>query len=1106
MGRVLHSAVALFAFSVAYALSILVGRATRLGGGEVALVWPAAAVGIIWLLATHRSGPRERAIHIVTLGLVTFVMNVVTGAPVLLSGWFALVNVVSAVVTVWVLTYRRSEVVLRDPADLARLVAAVTIGVCCAAILATAFLAIVMDDEVWRTFALFVVRNGASALLGVSIWLRLRDLRWQRPRVSASSSFEALIVGIGVTAIFFWIFWLNTGVPMAFITLVAAAGIALRYSTTVSTVFVTAAGIWIIHTTLVNRGVFVVPEVETRALLAQAMVCSLTLIVLTLSLYRDSRARLISQLEVARDQADQDSELLGAVLDNIHDSVVLVDSGGEVVLQNARAAKDLGLVHDLVSAPRGSTPDGSTGPPTRDALRDVVVDTESSRTIELTTAPLARQSPLHVMAFRDVTEERLNARALREARDLFAGVLQAASEQAIIGTDPTGRIAVFNHGAERLLGWTQSEMLGRTPLDYHLPAEMSARAAELGISVGFEVLAHNVTPLAAEVREWTYVRRDHTRASVSLAVSQMNDEDGRCKGYICVATDITERKSAEQALAESEERFRLAFDTAPMGMFMFDVTPNGSGRITRCNEAMASMLGGSTADVLGTAVTRLGEDQASPIGGGLRKLPMLQIGDSFDVEVAFLRSDGSTVWGALSASVVAPRGSSPYGICLVEDITARKRVEAELQHLALHDRLTGLANRALFMDRVEHALAAERDTDSVGMIFLDLDGFKAINDTFGHAQGDEVLNTVAQRIVASIPPRDTAARLGGDEFAVLCPQVADLTELKAVAERIRAEVHRPISLVVGGTYDQLSVSGGVATSRPGCTAERLLQRADTLMYHAKRSGKDCVALSESSEEAALLRAVTLVPELERAVSLNEFIVRFQPIVGLPTGECVAAEALLRWDHPTRGVLAPAEFLTVAETSRHMSAIGRYVLHEACRQAQRWSAPMDHAAIHVNVSGRQLEVGDFRTDVLDALERTGLSPDRLVLELTETYAGRVANSAEADLEQLRRIGVRIAIDDVGTGFSGLAKIVDLPVDILKIDKQFVGGLPHDPRCEAITKAVLGLGSSLGLTVIAEGIETRVQRDLLAEWGCEQGQGFLFGRAMDGVEALATRPWA
>lgn len=1083
----------LIAFAVAYALAVLAGRATRVGEEDVALVWPAAAVAIIWVLTAQRCGPRERVLHVLVLGAVTCAVNIAAGSAAPMSAWFALVNVVLAVITVSILAYRRDEVVLRDPGDLARLLVAVATGTCCAAALATAYFVVVLDAPAGATFALFAVRNGTSALLALALWLKLRDLTWKRPRLPFAALAESLVVGAAVAFIFYWVFWLNTGVPMAFLTLVAAMWVTLRYSTTISMTFLAVTGVWIIYATLLGKGVFIVQDLEARAMLSQTMVSSLTVIVLTLSLYRDSRARLIAQLRQARDQADQDSELLGAVLDSIHDSVVLVDPAGEVVVRNAQATTDSDLATELFRAAAADAPISSAVNSSRQIPRDIVLDAESPRVIELTTAPLALQPALQVMAFRDVTEERRTARALREARDLFAGVLQAASEQAIIGTDPVGHITVFNNGAQRLLGWTEAEMLGRTPVDFHLECEVRARATELGIPMGFEVFVHNVTPQAAEVRQWTYVRRDGTHTAVSLAVSQMTNDDGDCAGYIGVATDVTEQKAAEQALAESEERFRLAFDTAPMGMFMFE----SSGRITRCNQAMAALLGRSIDDVLATTVTALGgTDGGARALGTLQRLLSLRSDQQFEAEVGFRHADGATVWGAVSASVVAPQGSSPYGMGLVEDITLRKLAEAELQHLAMHDRLTGLANRALFMERAETALAdaAADDARRVGLIFLDLDGFKAVNDTWGHAQGDKVLATIARRIEASIRSRDTAARLGGDEFAVLCPDVSDIAHVQRVADRIRNELHRPVPLAMGGVYNQLSVSGGVAISTPRCTAEGLLQRADALMYQAKRSGKDCVALAETVEEAAMHRALQLIPELERAVNLHEFVVHFQPIVNLRTAEQVAAEALLRWQHPKRGLLKPSEFLAVAETSRQMSDIGRYVLHEACRHAALWRSPMDTAAVHVNVSGRQLEVGDFRADVLGALERTGLAPERLVLELTETYAGRVARSAKADLEALREIGVRLAIDDVGTGFSGLAKIVDLPIDILKIDKQFISGLPQDPRCEAITRAVLSLGESLRLSVIAEGIESREQWNLLADWGCEMGQGFLFGRAV------------
>lgn len=1090
----------LIAFPLAYALAVFAGRATRLGGGEVALVWPAAAVAVIWLLATRDCRQWERLAHLLLLGATTFLINLVTGATLALSAWFVLVNMMLAVVTVWLLTSRRSDVALRDPADLAQLVGAVAGGSCAAAAVATAYLGPATQAGLGETFALFAVRNGTSALLGVALYLRVQDIAWTRPKpdLRPRAVVEALLTGAGVVSVFLWNFWLNTGIPMAFLALVPATWVALRYSTTVSTVFLMIAGVWITFSTLSDRGSLIVADVQNRALLSQAMVCSLTIVVLALALFRDSRARLISELKLARDEADRDSELFEAVLDSIHDSVILVDAAGAVVLQNAQASGS-GLADEVIARARwtrsGETRDAAThlGP------RDVVV-AEDDHVVEVTTAPLAQQSNLTVMAFRDVTDERAQARALREARDLFAGVLHAASEQAIVGTDPTGHITVFNHGAERLLGWTEDEMLGRELTTLHLASEIRSRARDLGVAPGFGVLVHKVAPSRAEVREWTFVRRDGTRAAVSLAVSQMTGDDGRCTGYIGVATDITEQQAAELALMESEERFRLAFDTAPMGMFLFEVGPDRSGRITRCNQAMADILGVSTAGVLQLTIFDLGGLENHGEKVGLEQLAELDVGDRFDAEAAFRRTDGSLIWGAVSASVVAPQGSRPYGIGLVEDITSRKRAEAELQHLALHDGLTGLANRVLFMDRIERAMvgSGRDDTRRVGLIFLDLDGFKTVNDTWGHAQGDEVLKVVATRIEESIRVADTAARLGGDEFAVLCPDVSSLDQLQRVAERIRDAISRPVDLADGVSYNELSASAGVVMSRREGSAEALVQRADRLMYHAKQRGKNRVTADDRSEDLVALRAAALVPELGRAVERDEFVVHFQPIVDLRTGAPVAAEALLRWQHPRWGLLAPDEFLCAAETSSHMSAIGRRALLLACRDARRWSGAMANSAVHVNISGRQLEVGDLHADVVDALEKTGLGPDRLVLELTETHAGRAEDSARADLERLRTLGVRIAIDDVGTGFSGLVRILDLPIDILKIDKQFVRGLPADPRCEAIVKAILSMATSLRLTVIAEGIEKQDQCDELVHWGCALGQGFLFGRALPAVE--------
>ncbi|MBX7448813.1 EAL domain-containing protein [Mycolicibacterium sp. 3033] len=946
---------------MAYSLAIVAGRATRLAGGEISLVWPAAAVATIWLLAIQPCSWKQRLPHVALLVALTFAVNLATGAAVPLAAWFVLVNVVLAAVTVAVLTRGGRVPTLRDPVDLARLVAAVIVGASSAAVLAAGYFGLVEGHPFGETFALFAVRNGASILLGVAIWLRAQETTWGRPGFTVAGLPEAIAVTATAVVTFAYAFWLNTGVPIAFIVLVPAVWVALRYSTTVATAFLFVAGAWIVGATLWQRGALIVPDSAMRALLAQAMVCTLTIVVLTLSLYRDSRARLIAELSSARDAADRTSELLGAVLDSIHDSVVLTDADGDVVLKNSRAVSS-GHIDDVAQAVRQA----GTAVARK---RDLVVE-EQNRVIELTTAPLARRSAFTVAAFRDVTEERQHAEQLRAAHDLFAGVLEAAYEQAIVGTDAAGRITVFNNGAERLLGWSAEEVIGRSPMLFHDLSEVQERAAELGVAAVQDVFLRHLTPQTADVREWTYVRRDGSRVPVSVAISQMTDRNGACVGYIGVATDITERKA----------------------------------------------------------------------------------------------------------------------------------VEAELTYLASHDPLTGLANRALFMARVESALtAAGGGVSGVGLIFLDLDGFKTVNDTWGHACGDEVLKSVADRLTSLVGPEDTAARLGGDEFAVLCPQVRDAMTLRDVAERIRVELRRPVSVGTGRSYDQLSVSAGVAIAESGCGGETLLQRADNLMYSAKRNGKDCVAIS-GDPPATAARESQLRCELPRALDRDEFTVHFQPIVNLASAKAVAAEALLRWRHPDRGLLLPGAFLTVAEASAQMPAIGRRVLDEACADAATWTGCWSGAAVHVNVSGRQVERGDVRSDVLAALEASGLDPRRLVLELTETHAGRPARSLADDLESLRELGVQIAIDDVGTGFNGLQKMVDYPFDIIKISRQFIAGMLDDKRYAMFTRAIVELGSRVGMTVIAEGIERPEQRDRLLEWGCTRGQGFLFGRARSDIDGI------
>jgi diguanylate cyclase (GGDEF)-like protein/PAS domain S-box-containing protein len=695
----------------------------------------------------------------------------------------------------------------------------------------------------------------------------------------------------------------------------------------------------------------------------------------------------------------------------------------------------------------------------------------------------------------DVTEARRSAQELATARDLYSGVLTAASGMSIIGTDPLGRITVFNTGAEKMLGYSAQEMLGKTPLPLHDPAELEVRAAELGLEPDFRLFTHGADREHPEPRQWTYLTRGGGRIQVMLTVTAMTAPDGSLSGYIGIADDVTSQRQAELALRESEQRFRLAFDAASVGMCMVSLDPASAGRLIRANQAMCDFTGYSESELLAMELIELSDPEDAEAAAAA--LDAMVRGDLTQVrrEALYRHADGSNLWGLLSTSTVASAdGSSPYAISLVEDITARKRAEAALTHQALHDGLTGLANRSLLIDRLDLALAASnRSACQVGVAYLDLDGFKQVNDGAGHAAGDELLVQVAGRLRNSVRPGDTVGRLGGDEFAIVCTELADGSDLSGVADRVLQALREPF-LLPSGTFT-ISASIGLATSGAETCGEQLLATADTAMYTAKRAGRDRITVTDSQQQARAARSNRLRPQLETALTADELVMYGQPVLDLRSGRVVAVETLLRWNHPRRGVLAPGEFLDVAETSPLMIPIGRRALHESCRMAAAWADELGDRApdVHVNISGRQLETGSLTNDVLTALSEHGVPAGRLVLELTETHMPLIADSLRKDLSHLRDLGVRIAIDDLGTGYSSLTRITELPVDMLKIDLRFIAGLGTDSGCTAVVAAILEIGKTLGLAVVAEGVETAAQARLLAQYGCDTVQGYLYSRA-------------
>jgi diguanylate cyclase (GGDEF)-like protein/PAS domain S-box-containing protein len=457
--------------------------------------------------------------------------------------------------------------------------------------------------------------------------------------------------------------------------------------------------------------------------------------------------------------------------------------------------------------------------------------------------------------------------------------------------------------------------------------------------------------------------------------------------------------------------------------------------------------------------------------------------------------DANGDWRHLEA-IAENRLTDPLieGVVLnLRDITERKTLEDELRHQAFHDALTGLANRALFDDRLAHALAgARRRGLPVAVLFLDLDDFKTINDSLGHSSGDALLRAVAIRIATIVRVTDTAARLGGDEFAVLLEIMDDDGEAETIAGRLLEILEPPFQ--IAGRDLRISASIGVAKSDGSRGVDELLRNADTAMYVAKGAGKGTMRAFEEGMHQRVLDRLELTGELQRALQRGEFELDYQPIVDLQTGQINSTEALVRWAHPARGRLAPGQFIGLAEETGLIVPLGTWVLDSACAQAAIWQRtfPARVLNMNVNVSIRQLHDPSFPQIVAGALRDSGLAPERLVLEITESLLPEDSNEIIAQLHKLKALGVLIAVDDFGTGYSALSRLRAYPIDILKIDRSFIDGIELDAGKEQLVRGIVNLSESLQMSVVAEGIEEPEQADRLRQMRSPLGQGYVFSR--------------
>jgi diguanylate cyclase (GGDEF)-like protein/PAS domain S-box-containing protein len=820
------------------------------------------------------------------------------------------------------------------------------------------------------------------------------------------------------------------------------------------------------------------------------------------ALHLTGRARQVREL---REQAGRVGGTLEAIIDAAGDGIVLLDPTGIVRDWNPAAAALYGVTADeALGRPFASLVHEADVVASQAALCRVAATGARERTttghrrrddgafFAITTWSAVRDPDGSIAAIsltiRDATAETVTTAKL-EASERRARLLAESAIEAVISADDTGRVIGWNPAAARLLGLDEREGQGLTIDDLLV-------VPEGGVSGTWRGLAGHSGRVVAR-------RRDGAAFEADLSVATYED-DGRT-WYTAFVRDVTERVQAEERARESEARYRDLVERLPGVVYRARV-----GRwapTDYMSPQLMPMLGFSPDEWVG--VPGRWEQQIHP-----DDLQRVLAEDDGEVrgpaaepraarEYRMLARDGREIWVRDHAVLDRdPDGTPIAWHGFLTDVTERKRLESELVRLAFHDPLTGLVNRALLNDRLRGAMSRLDPEDGlVAMLLIDIDDFKRVNDAHGHEVGDQLLVAVAARLRETIRPGITIARLGGDEFAVLVEHLGEEAGALAIAQRVVTAFDRPFRVEGITLSARASVGVAVDIARKRSPAW-LLRSADLAMYEAKRLGKGRWQVYDPVAHLASARRLVLESELRRAVERNQFALVYQPVRDLRSGEIVGSEALLRWNHPTRGVIGPAEFIPALESTGLIVGVGRWVVDEACRQAAVWASQVPSLRwTAVNVSAAQLRGDSIVGSIRESIARHGLEASRLSVEVTESLALDDSRDTGELLRRVRDLGVRIAVDDFGTGYSSLSYLRRLPIDRLKIDRSFVEGVAIDPEATAVARVIVELARSLHLTTVAEGIEDASQARVLAEMGCDMGQGYLFARPMQPA-ALGT----
>jgi diguanylate cyclase (GGDEF)-like protein/PAS domain S-box-containing protein len=659
----------------------------------------------------------------------------------------------------------------------------------------------------------------------------------------------------------------------------------------------------------------------------------------------------------------------------------------------------------------------------------------------------------------------------------------------VIVTDLENRILHVNSRLAKLVGCSPDEMVGE-------PAQMFLSMIE-GWLFFCPVPGEVVQPGLCEWREGQLKRRDGRQFWAEVNSTPLCNAEGHPIATLITVTDITERKWLEEYLRLLESVVVNANELVMISQVEDQEDPLHL-RIVYINDAFLKVTGHRAADVIGrTAQVLVGEKTDLEELDRIREA--LGRHESVKAELIFHRQDNSYFWADINTVPIRnEHGQVTHFVSVMREVTERKNAEEQLRRNAFHDPLTGLPNRLRFTERLTQIISRTKNSPGrmFAVLFLDLDRFKVINDSLGHMVGDQLLIAIARRLETCVKRTDIVARLGGDEFTILLDDIQNETSANQVAERIHHELSHPFNLNGYEVFTTVSIGIALSTTDFNHT-EDLLRGADIAMYRAKALGKACHEVFDTEMHNEAMRQMQLENDLRRALEREEFRVYYQPIVSLTTGRLAGFEALMRWQHPERGMVSPGDFIPIAEETGLILPMGKWILREACRQLSEWQKKYPQyrrLSMSVNLSSRQFSQRGTIDLLKDVLEETGLNPALLKLEITETAIMENTESAMEILGTLKKMGVQLSVDDFGTGYSSLGYLYRFPMDVLKIDRSFISRVDTDGEKLELVRTIITLAWNLGMDVIAEGVETTKQLAQLKMLKCEYGQGYLFSKPM------------